>query len=287
MTKLAKPSFQAISFAGGGNRCYWQGGFYQSLAAGLAKPPERVIGVSAGAYQAAIALAGVAAKARALVFDSCNENNATFDWSAMARGQTPFRVAGLYRDLLAELFGPAEIARLKQAPELLIQICHPVGIIPASVSVIGSILAYELEKKLNGARYSQAGRWLGLKPAWISTHDISQPAELIAALLATAAVPPFMPVGRVNGRPALDGGFVDNPPILKLQEVENTGGKTLVITPRSGSAMAEAAARIVARPSKPLTLSRFSVRDGAGMRAAYELGRRDGDAFIRALDTSR
>ena len=280
----APPAFDAVAFAGGGNRCYWQGGFYEAVAPKLAAPPKLIVGVSAGAFQAAMALTGTGDKARGLVREACKAGSKTFDFAAWPREGTPFRVATLYRELLQELFRPEQMEALRQAPELLIQVSCPPRFIPAAVTALGSIAAYEIEKRFNGARYSQAGRWLGLSPAWVSTHDMHRPEELISAMLATAAVPPFMPVGRVNGRPALDGGFVDNPPLIKLREIEAAGGKTLVMTTRTGNPMTPVSGRAVARPSQPLTLSRFSIKQGAEMIAAYELGKRDGENYLRQLD---
>src|SRR5207237_6004162 len=43
------PMFDAIIFAGGGNRCYWQGGFYEATADRLGTP-SLAVGVSAGAF---------------------------------------------------------------------------------------------------------------------------------------------------------------------------------------------------------------------------------------------
>lgn len=40
--------FDAISFAGRGNRCYWQGGFFEALAARIELGPKLAVGVSAG-----------------------------------------------------------------------------------------------------------------------------------------------------------------------------------------------------------------------------------------------
>ena len=42
--------FDAIAFAGGGNRCYWQGGFYEAAATRLGLAPKLVVGASAGAF---------------------------------------------------------------------------------------------------------------------------------------------------------------------------------------------------------------------------------------------
>jgi predicted acylesterase/phospholipase RssA len=42
----------AVAFAGGGNRCYWQGGFWEAAAPLFDLKPMVVAGVSAGAWSA-------------------------------------------------------------------------------------------------------------------------------------------------------------------------------------------------------------------------------------------
>lgn len=279
---MSVPRFDAIAFAGGGNRCYWQGGFWKSFTAAHPQRPRFVVGVSAGAYQAAIALADIGDTARAIVFDACETNTRTLDWSLLRQGKTPFLVAGMYRELLERLFGPAEMEALRRAPPLLVQLSHGT-FAPPSLAALPAIGLYQLEKALTGAKHSSAGRYLGLRPHWVSTHDMRDPSELVDALMATASVPPFMPVGNVQGRAALDGGLVDNPPTLKLEEAEGGGGRTLLIATRPGSPYETQGARTIVRPSEVLGLSRFSVTDAAGLRAAFELGKRDGEAFARRL----
>lgn len=48
--------FDAVSFPGGGNRCYWQGGFWEAAASALDIAPARVVGVSGGAFAASYSL---------------------------------------------------------------------------------------------------------------------------------------------------------------------------------------------------------------------------------------
>ena len=106
-----------------------------------------------------------------------------------------------------QFFGEAELAALKAAPEILIQVAHPPAWMPGAAAALSSIAAYQIEKTITGAAHSRAGRYIGLEPDWLSTHAARSTAELAGALMATASVPPFMPIGRVNGRPALDGGL--------------------------------------------------------------------------------
>ena len=276
-------SFDAVAFAGGGNRCYWQGGFWDALNAVRPQRPGLVVGVSAGAFQACFSLIGEGDRVRRIVIDACATIDKEMDWRQVLKGRSPFVVAGLYRDLLTEIFGELELAALKAAPEVLIQLTHPPRFMPSLVAAYAAIGAYQIEKVWLGAAHSRAGRHVGLFPSWVSTHEVAGPADLVAALMGTAAVPPFMPVGEVNGRPALDGGLVDNPPVDKIAEIEARGGRTLVLTTRAGPAMPGVENRTVVRPSVPILTSRFAVTDGAAIRAAYELGVRDGEAFAKGL----
>lgn len=280
---MSRHSFDAIAFAGGGNRCYWQGGFWDAFTAVHPQAPRFVVGVSAGAFQACFSLIGEGDRVRRIVIDACGTIEREVEWGRMLKGRSPFVVGGLYRELIAEVFGDLELAALKAAPEILIQLTHPPRFVPPLVAAYAAIGAYQVEKVLGGAAHSRAGRHVGLTASWVSTHDLAAPEELVDALMGTASVPPFMPVGLVNGRPALDGGLVDNPPIDRITTVEKNGGRTLVLTTRAGREMAEAPNRTVVRPSIPIITSRFAVTDAAAIRAAYELGVRDGEAFAASL----
>jgi predicted patatin/cPLA2 family phospholipase len=280
---MSRHSFDAIAFAGGGNRCYWQGGFWDAFTALQPQTPSLVVGVSAGAFQACFSLIGEGDRVRRTVIEACGTIEREMEWARLLKGRSPFVVADLYRDLLATVFGPLELAALKAAPEILIQVTHPPRWMPATVAAYAAIGAYQVEKVWLGAAHSRAGRHVGLTAGYVSTHQVATPVALVEALMGTAAVPPFMPVGRIDGRPALDGGLVDNPPIDRIAMVEAKGGRTLVLTTRAGKTIPATETRTVVQPSVPIVTSRFAVTDGEAIRAAYELGLRDGEAFARGL----
>jgi predicted patatin/cPLA2 family phospholipase len=280
---MSRYSFDAIAFAGGGNRCYWQGGFWDAFTAIRPQNPSLVVGVSAGAFQACFSLIGEGDRVRSIVLEACATIERELDWGRLLKGRSPFVVADLYRDLIATVFGPLELAALRAAPEILIQVTHPPSWMPAMVAAYAAIGAYQVEKVVLGAAHSRAGRHVGLTAGHVSTHQLQTPEALVEALMGTAAVPPFMPVGRIDGRPALDGGLVDNPPIDRIATVEAKGGRTLVLTTRAGKTIPATETRTVVQPSVPIVTSRFSVTDGEAIRAAYELGLKDGEAFARSL----
>ncbi|SIQ60345.1 Patatin-like phospholipase [Rhizobium sp. RU33A] len=273
--------FDAVGLAGGGNRCYWQSGFLKSYSEHQTLNPRFYVAVSASAYHGAMHLAGVGDRVRASAFAFAEKGHRGVDWGALRRRESPLVVGALFRQLLADAFGEEELATLKAAPPMLIQLSGLPDWMPGALGALGSIGAYQIEKLLTDGTHSKAGLRMKLRPTWISTHNLDYPGELVDALMATSSVPPFMPVGRVRGRAYLDGGLVDNPPLMKLTEVEAKGWKTLLLTTRFGRMPPSAPNRVVVGPSEDLPVSKFSVGDAAGIRHAYEVGLRDGLAFAR------
>ncbi len=278
--------FVAVAFAGGGARCYWQGGFWDALNATRPQRPDFVVGVSGGAFQACFSLIGAGDRVRKIVFDACATTRSGVDWGRLSRGKSPFLVGEMYRALLTEVFSAPELALLREAPNIFIQVACPPRWMPGGFAALSSVAAYQIEKIVTGAAHSSAGRYLGLVGDWTSTHAVATPQEIIEALMATAAVPPFMPIGRLNGRAALDGGLVDNPPLRKLGPVEAAGGRTLVLSTRSARPLQSTALRTVVQPSQPIAVNKFSVTDADGVRDAYRLGLRDGADFARRLSAA-
>jgi hypothetical protein len=56
--------YENVVFAGGGNRCVWQAGFYRTVAEGFALAPARVAAASAGAAVAAVFIRGASTRSR-------------------------------------------------------------------------------------------------------------------------------------------------------------------------------------------------------------------------------
>lgn len=274
-------TFDAVGLAGGGNRCYWQSGFLKAFSEHQPLNPRFYVAVSAGAYHGAMFLAGVGDRVRASAFAFAEKGERGLDWRALRRRESPLVVGSLFRQLLASEFKDSELAALKAAPPMLIQLSGVPDWMPGAIGALGSIGAYQIEKLLTDGAHSKAGLRMKLRPTWISTHNVDYPGELVDALMATSSVPPFMPVGRVRGRAYLDGGLVDNPPLMKLTEVENKGWRTLLLSTRFGRTPPAATNRVIVGPSEDIPVSKFAVGDAAGIRHAYEVGLRDGLAFAR------
>jgi hypothetical protein len=275
--------FDAVVFAGGGNRCYWQGGFYETAAPRLGLAPKLVVAASAGAFAAAYSLLGTGAEVRRSVYDGCGPHLKNFDVAAWRRGEPLCPVGPLYNQLLARTIDEPALAQLNALTDLQIAVTRmPRGLPPLAGALIG-IGAYQLEKHLRHPVHPRLGRALGFRPEFISARNVVDIREMHDVMLASSGVPPFIPLTLVNGKPAFDGGLVDNVPVEPLAPIEATGGRTLVLLTRLYRNVPAIAGRTYVQPSQKVNLSQFDITNPDGIRAAYELGLRDGDAFAASL----
>src|SRR6266508_5619574 len=153
--------FDAIAFAGGGNRCYWQGGFYEALADRLKLPPPLCVGVSAGAFACIYSVLGIGPRVRKLVLAACGPQHKNFDFRGWRAGGPLCPVGAMYRDLLDEVLDAAGLARLKALTDLHIAVTRlPFGM-PALVGAALGIACYQLEKQLFHPVHPRLGRKRG------------------------------------------------------------------------------------------------------------------------------
>jgi predicted acylesterase/phospholipase RssA len=275
--------FDAVVFAGGGNRCYWQGGFYEAAAPRLALAPKLVVGASAGAFAAVYSLLGTGAEVRERVYSGAGPHLKNFDVAAWRRGEPLCPVGPMYAALLAFTIDAAALARLNAITDLRIAVTRlPRGVPPLAGALLG-IGAYQLEKHLLHPVHPRFGRALGFSAEFVCVRDVRDIGEMHNVLLASSGVPPFIPVTLVNGAPAFDGGLVDNVPVEPLAPVEAAGGRTLVLLTRVYRNVPDVPGRIYVQPSEKITLSQFDITNPEGIRAAYELGLRDGAAFAAKI----
>jgi hypothetical protein len=275
--------FDAWVFAGGGNRCYWQGGFHEAVAEAGWPAPALVVGASAGAFAACYSLLGLGPQVRASVIGACGPALRNVDWAAWRRGGPLCPVGPMYRALLEATLDAGALTRLQQLTDLRIAISRlPRGLSPGLGAALG-IAAYQLEKQLFHPLHPRFGRALGFRSEFIAVRALATAAALHDVLIASGGVPPFMPVTTVGSRPGFDGGLVDNVPVEPLQAIEAQGGRSLVLLTRRYRDLPAPGARIYVQPSRPVAVGQFDITDPDGIRRAYELGRSDGLAFLRAL----
>lgn len=275
--------FSAISFPGGGNRCYWQGGFWEAAAKPLGFRPDLVVGVSGGAFAACYSLLGKGNEVRAMVDAGCRQGLPNYDRSAKQRGESPWPVAALYRDLLDSVLTDEALEQLKATVDLRIMISHPPRWLPAKLAAMVGLAGYQLEKKIFRPVHPMVGRKIGFTASYVPVAGLSSGHELADLVYASATVPPIMPMSVVEGRPALDGGMVDNVPIEPLVPFEARGEKTLVLLTRRYARHPQVENRTYVEPSADIDVGQFDITNPDGIQQAYALGLKDGAAFAARM----
>lgn len=273
--------FEQVVFAGGGNRCWWQAGFWDVVAPEIELRPRVIAGVSAGAATACMLYANSSDYVLEYYREKLSENrrNAYFE-NLFRRGVRVFPHARIYRQALTDILGGEFFQKLKKnAPEIRIQFArlpHRLG--PRSAVSIG-LVAYNLEKYWKKSLHPQFGRLLGFRSEIVRMQDCATDTELVALLIASSCTPPFTPIEYRDGRPTLDGGMVDNVPVDAVEK----GASTLVLVtrryPRRPLVFSHRG-RLYVQPSKKVPVSSWDYTDPDGMAMTYRQGRADAGLFL-------
>jgi hypothetical protein len=271
--------YDAIAFAGGGNRCYWQGGFYEAASEKLDLRAPLMTAVSAGSFALSYSLLGIGPQVREQVIAACGPHLKNVDFKGWRAGKPLYPVGAMYLDLLRNVFDDAALKKLQSFGDIHVGIARlPRGLPPIVGAALG-IGAYQVEKKLFHPVHPSFGRKLGIRQEFVNVRDLSHASELHDLIIASGGVPPFMPVTKIGDRPAFDGGLVDNVPVAPLEPIEKQGGKTLVLLTRRYKTIPEIKGRIYVQPSEPIPIKQFDIRNADGFKRAYELGLKDGKTF--------
>lgn len=273
-------AYNSAVFAGGGNRCVWQAGFWRVAAPDLGLKPTVVAAASAGAFMACLLWAQALDKAMEITLAAMAANPSNFYPRRLLRGQQAFPHYAIYRRIILETFGPRELENLRQGPQIRVLMARPprgVGAIPAVLLGFG---AYTLEKRLRQPLHPSYPARLGFRPE-IGLAGQAPDAEALADLLmASSCTPPVVPTMYRDGWPVLDGGLVDNVPLLAIEPQE---GPTLVLLTRRYDPESLRRGRpgvTYLQPSQPLPVSKWDYTNPQGVRQAYEQGLADGRLFL-------
>ena len=226
-------AFSSVVFAGGGSRCVWQVGFWEAVAPELDLRPSSVAAVSAGAAMACFIFSSTMERALGCFTRRMAHNEKNFYPSRLLHpSRSAFPQAEIYRTSLLETFDEAALSRLRtEAPPIHVLLARPPRWSGARRGALLGVLTYELEKKV---RYPLHPTWpikIGFLPEIATIQDCPSREALVDLILQSSCTPPFTPLYRRAGKPVLDGGLVDNVPVVALPE-EAREGRTLVLLSR-------------------------------------------------------
>lgn len=272
-------SYNSVVFAGGGNRCIWQAGFWEAAAEPLGLAPRIVAGTSAGATMAAMIFSGTTQKSMDNFKRILGNNPKNAYLGNLFNGKRVFPHVALFTRAVKASVDQSDLERLKRGPELRVLLSRPPAWTGATAGVLLGFLCYLAEKHLAAPLHPRLPLKVGFRPEVVLAGSCQTVDEMIDLLLATSCTPPVVPVIYRNGRPVLDGGLIDNAPVSAIAPKE---GPTLVLLTRRYpfAKLQGHPGRTYIQPSQPVGISKWDYTNPQGMQNAFDLGRRDAERFL-------
>lgn len=272
--------FENIVFAGGGNRCFWQAGFWSTAAPALQLTPTGVAAVSAGSAVACALFAGTFERGFARYKQAIANNGHNLYLGNLLRAQPVFPHGNMYRDAILGSIDKRALARLHRGPLISILISSPPRWASPRLAVLLGMLAVGLDAWGDQTVQSSAGRRMGFQPLYVSVRECSTPAALADLIIASSCVPPLTPQARRDGVVLFDGGLVSNVP---TEGVAQASGSTLVLLTRQFAKLPCVPGHTYVQPSRPIPVGAWDYTDAPALQSTFDLGRRDGENFCAAI----
>jgi predicted patatin/cPLA2 family phospholipase len=278
--------FDQVVFAGGGNRCWWQAGFWDVVQPEIALKPRVITAISAGAATACMLYTRDSQWVMRYYEQALRGNTKNAYWANLLRpGRAVFPHYRIYRTALLEIYGD-QFPMLANAPEIRVGVSHVPRWLGARSAVAAGLIAYNIEKHIRKTLHPTLGQAIGFRPEYVRVQDCAHVEDLADLILQSSCTPPFTPVLRRGGKPVLDGGMVDNVPVGAL---DATPGRVLVMVtrryprPQTFVLSHGEQQRIYVQPSRKVPIASWDYTQPAQMQPAYDLGRADGETFLRHL----
>lgn len=258
--------YDALVLQGGGARCFYTLGFLQVVGPALTGV-RQVVSVSASAAMACAHLAGGHREALALFSALVRKNRSNFDLRRVLRGQRPTPHLEMYQGAMAEFLTPERFARIRDHEQRL-RIVVAKGPSRSKLLVVGLAAVTVLRPRPAPL----------LRPHALCVETMRDAGELVSAVLASSAFPPFTPVPALpDGVAIIDGGAVAPIPVAALAGAR----RPLVILTRPRPRLPLPAGLPLVGPQESLPLRTWEYTDEPGLHHVYALGQRDGATFLR------
>lgn len=263
--------FDQIVFAGGGTRCFWQGGFLDVVRPQLPSEPQRDCGVSGGALAAASYLAHRGHRLLQTMCDAFSGQERNVTWRALRRGKglTPHR--RIYRDVVAEVLDAEAAGRIAEGPSFQVLIASPVLGGNSRAAGLLPVLLYELELHLRSRPHLRWARAAGLEARLVDGRRAARERRLVDLVCAAAAVPPLFGDVCWEGRRVIDAGMADQAPMPDPDR-----GRTLILLTRGYRNLPKDAGRVYVSPGRETPADKLDFTDPGKLRRTWDLGEADG-----------
>jgi predicted acylesterase/phospholipase RssA len=274
-------SVDTIIFAGGGNRCWWQSGAMSYFMQLGWRMPKNIVGTSAGAGVAT----SLVLKTHEDSLIACEklyaENESIFDKTS--KGLLKFAHRHIYPAWLDSILHPSNHHELIQAQsQIHVAIARPSKILGLTGSILAGTFAYMVDKYVSHKIHPTLAMRLGLTMDTLLLNESSNLESAKNLLLATAAAPPFQEPRMIKNQLAIDGGYVDNVPLIEQAEINRK--KTLVLLTRHYPklpTMFDFNDRIYWQASQKIPVSTWDCTQKTIVRDAFNLGESDAKSVLQ------
>jgi predicted acylesterase/phospholipase RssA len=276
-----------ITFAGGGNRSFYQQGLFEVWGERLFARTAAASGCSAGAAILVLLLSGRTHEARSHWDERRRGLRKNIDLTRALRGERIAPHGAIYRATVLHALADGGLERIRALPFPLYVLCaRPPRGLSIGVSTWLGFGGYALEKRLKPQMlHPSAGERLGFRPVHMDARSCQSPEELADLVLASSATPPFTPVGNFRGQPLLDGGLVDNAPAdIVERHPEVCQNLVLLTRPYPQGVTGRKGSRLYLAPTEPVPVERWDYTEDAPVDETLALGRRDAERHRAELE---
>lgn len=275
-----------ITFAGGGNRAFYQVGLLRRWADTIFPRTRAVAACSAGACVVTFYLSERHDEIDTYWRERRAHVTRNFVWRRLLRGNRPNEHEAIYRDTLLHAFRGGGLERIRALPfPLLILASRLPPLMPSAFAATLALCAYQLEKKMRPEMiHPSFGRRLGFSPAVYDARLCETPEQLASLVIASSATPPFTSVGRFGDAQLLDGGVIDNVPAWVAEEVPGVNRNLVLLTrPYPPHVTGRRGKRLYIAPTEPVPVERWDYTRPDLLDATIAQGKREAEMHEHAL----
>lgn len=277
----------ALTFAGGGNRAFYQMGLMSRWSEVLLPRVAAIASVSAGACVITTLLSGRRQAARDFWMRRTAGITSNFDWTRMLQGRRPAPQGEIYRETLLVTFADGGLERVREQPfPIYVLAAAFPWLLPFTVSTALGIGLYSLERAVRRAPHPRWPQGIGFTPVVVDARACETAEELTDLILASSATPPFTPIGHFRGVALLDGGMIDNAPAFVAERhAEIRRSVVLLARPYHPSVLGVQGRRLYLAPTQPPPIGRWDYTQPHLLEETVAMGEREADLHQPGLQS--
>lgn len=273
-----------LTFAGGGNRAFYQLGLMNRWQHQLLPRTRAVAACSAGACVAVVLLSGRQDETRERWHELRKGLDKNFDPRRLLEGKNPAPHARIYRELLLHAMRDGGLERLRAQPFPVLVLASGIPRrLPTAAALLLGLGMYRLERRLHPERlHLTYALRAGFRSVVRDVRECVTAEQVADIVLASSATPPFVPVGRAGGERLIDGGLIDTAPAFVAEQVAGVR-RTLVVLTRPWTLASSASHRFYVGPRRPIRVSAWDYTEGQQVEQVIAQGEDESHAHQPTL----